>query len=460
MDIQLLDKELGILNRTGFFQKLKQQYLIDLTQDRQSLFIAMEYECISQLRGVLSAENITWLLIKVVDIYTSCLPSHAIVGRSLKEIDAYIVNFDEAQLPNLIENLTLKFNTPILLPTGQAVEIKPRFISAMTPGVLLHTESPDKVISQMAMYLGYCDQSENKKQHCHLDQVTSQLLNRRVEIDSQILTALGNNEMFLAYQPKVDLTSQKIIGCEALARWQHPSLGFVSPDEFIERAEFCGVIQALTLWVLKQSIETLAKCRVLNPDFTMAINLSATCIETPDFFDEIKFFIKHSGIPPQLFVFEVTESIAIENYELAVEFLQKLRELGCKVSLDDFGTGYSSLSVLSKLPLDSLKVDRSFIKNMLNSDADIEIVRTINRLGHACGLKVIAEGIETKQDMQIIADSIGCDYGQGYYFAKPINDYKLLKHLAENLKMNSPEKANDLFISRFLSKYLKPASII
>ncbi|MER2494164.1 EAL domain-containing protein [Catenovulum sediminis] len=426
-----LDTELNVLTRSAFFKQLKTHYRATKHTQQQSLFIAMEYECISQLRSVLNVDNVTYLLKRSVQIFQDNLPDNAVVGRSLKEINAFLPDFDESQLDQLIECLQSAFNVPIVLPNGQILEVKPKLISAMFPGVFDRTDNADRIINQMAMFLGYCDQTNSTSQHFHLDKSTLNYLNHRVAIDRLILGAQANDEFKVVYQPKVNISNGVIIGAEALIRWESPELGWVSPLQFIERAEFTGMIQPMSLFVLHQSIQALDHCREIDDKFIVSINLSASCIESNYFVDELEYYILNSGHPAACFEFEVTESVAIKNYQVAHHALQRLRDLGCRIALDDFGTGHSSLAWLSKMPLDTLKIDRRFIVNMLHSVADIQVVKTIVALGHACGLDVIAEGIEEKQQADLAYLELNCLYAQGYLFGKPMALSDLLVKLSD-----------------------------
>ncbi|WP_016956318.1 EAL domain-containing protein [Catenovulum agarivorans] len=422
----MIDLELGILNRSAFFSELKTSYLHGRKNDEQALFIALEYDCVCKLRSVISTEHVSFLLAHLVDIFKAHLPEQAILGRSLKEINAYIPHVQLADLNQIIQRLQNAFEMPIYLPNGRMVEVKPKLLSAFLPGILEEPENPDTVINQLAMFLGYVDQLEDGKSHFHLDEQTLSYLNKRIKIDRLILGAQANDELYVLYQPKVDIKNNRIIGAEALVRWSSPELGLVSPELFIERAEFTGMIQSLSLYVLQDAIDLLDKARVHDQHFSVNINLTATCIESGYFIAELEHYVRNSGHPASAFEFEITETVAIKHYETALKGLQRLHSLGCKIALDDFGTGYSCLSLLSKLPLDTLKIDKSFVGNMFDSVVDIQIVKTVVALAQACNLNVIAEGIETEEQADVLIRELGCRYGQGYYFKRPIHPVKLL----------------------------------
>ncbi|EWH08991.1 PAS/PAC sensor-containing diguanylate cyclase/phosphodiesterase [Catenovulum agarivorans DS-2] len=445
----MVDLELGILNRSAFFTELKTEYQNGVKNNQQALFIALEYDCVCKLRSVICTEHISFLLANLVEVFKAHLPERAILGRSLKEINAYIPNVELSDLNQIIQRLQNAFEMPIYLPNGRMVEVKPKLLSAFLPGILQTPNDPDAVINQLAMFLGHVDQMDQVKTHFHLNEQTLSYLNQRIQIDKLILGAQANDELYVLYQPKVTMGNQGIIGAEALIRWSSPQLGLVSPEQFIQRAEFTGMIQALSLYVLQDAIVLLDRARVHNEQFTVSINLTATCIESGYFIAELEHCVKHSGHPASAFEFEVTETVAIQHYETAIKGLERIHALGCKIALDDFGTGYSSLSWLSKLPLDTLKIDRTFVSNMFNSNADVQIIKAVIALAKACELNVIAEGIETEEQAEVL-ESLGCEQGQGFYFERPIHPVKLLPLIQAQSHQNAKYKAKAQRASRRL----------
>ena len=439
--MMMIDLELGILSRSAFFSQLKASYTESQQDGEQALFIALEYDCVCKLRSVISTEHISFLLSHLVGIFRAHLPKQAILGRSLKEINAYIPKVAFGDLNRIIERLQNAFEMPVYLPNGRMVEVKPKLLSAFLPGVLEDVTDPDKVINQIAMFLGHVDQLEQHKSHYHLDENTLAYLNKRIKIDQLILGAQANDELYVLYQPKVDLKSHRILGAEALIRWSSPQLGLVSPECFIERAEFTGMIQSLSLFVLQDAIELLDRAREFDKHFVVSINLTATCIESGYFIAELEHYVRSSGHPASAFEFEITETVAIQHYDTAIKGLNRIHDLGCRIALDDFGTGFSCLSLLSKLPLDTLKIDKSFVGNMFDSIVDIQIVKTVVALAKACNLNVIAEGIETEEQADVLIGELDCRQGQGYFFNRPIHPVKLLPLLAmQSEKLLSEKK--------------------
>jgi diguanylate cyclase (GGDEF)-like protein/PAS domain S-box-containing protein len=254
------------------------------------------------------------------------------------------------------------------------------------------------------------------------EQQTHQFANRKLQIESQMRNALENGEFVLHYQPIVDLRTDQIAGFESLIRWNHPEWGLTGPGDFIPVAEESGFILQLGQWVLEQSCRQLRSWQERGGkagSLSMSVNLSCKQFLQHDLVESIENSLVTSGIAPRHLKLEITESHVMENSELAIALLQRLRGLGCEISLDDFGTGYCSLSYLHRLPVNFLKIDRSFVSRINESAKNNEIVQTIIKLAKSFRLRVVAEGIETERQMKLLSD-LSCDFGQGYFLSKPL----------------------------------------
>ncbi|MBP0005236.1 MAG: EAL domain-containing protein [Cyanobacteria bacterium SBC] len=240
--------------------------------------------------------------------------------------------------------------------------------------------------------------------------------------DSNMPHSELGEEFRVYYQPLVRLSSGRIAGFEALVRWQHPNRGFVSPGQFIPVMEEMGSIVPLGAWVLERAC---AQTRLWQRQFPsryrtmVSVNLSAKQLQSPDLFDRVAQILSRTRLNPRCLKLEITESVVMDDVESMLAVLQRLKALNVRLSIDDFGTGYSSLSYLNRFPIDTLKVDRSFVQQMEQTRENREIVRTIVSLAHTLGMDTIAEGIETPEQLAHLRE-IGCDYGQGYWFAKPL----------------------------------------
>ncbi|WP_217269628.1 bifunctional diguanylate cyclase/phosphodiesterase [Neobacillus endophyticus] len=269
-----------------------------------------------------------------------------------------------------------------------------------------------------------------------------QKANRKLQVDQQLRKAIEQKVgLEIYYQPKLDLFSNKVAGMEALARWTDPILGIVSPGEFIPVAEETGLINLIGKWVLEESCkQNMEFIKSGFPPMHVCVNISSRQFLQEDFISMVEDILEESGLPPKYLNLEITERIALYNVEDAIEKLKKLKQLGVSISLDDFGTGYSSLSYIKSLPIDVLKIDRSFIIDIIESKQDHAIIHSVISLAHSLGLTVVAEGVETEHQLNILGN-LSCDEIQGYYYAKPMaaKDYK---HFLINYK----EKA-DLLLS-------------
>ena len=241
---------------------------------------------------------------------------------------------------------------------------------------------------------------------------------RRRGLRAELERAIEHKELVVQYQPIVDLVTGKTVSVEALVRWNHPRRGRIPPIEFIPLAEETGLIVPLGRYVLE---EACARVDERHTDVQVQVNLSAIELEQPDLVETIRDVIQRTGIAPGRLVLEVTETLLVKDAVRGVETLQQLRDIGVQLALDDFGTGYSSLSYLRNLPLDSLKIAREFVEGLATSDHDAAFVRLIVGLAKTVGLKVVAEGIETRAQLDMLRE-IGCDLGQGYYFAAPMDE--------------------------------------
>ncbi|OCA99071.1 EAL domain-containing protein [Clostridium beijerinckii] len=245
-------------------------------------------------------------------------------------------------------------------------------------------------------------------------------LERKTSIERILRTAVDNNELIINYQPQYDLQANKIFGFEALLRLNSRELGFVSPAEFIPIAEESGYITQLTLWVLKESCKQSAKWFEAGYKFnSISVNISSVDLQEINFLDNVKEIIESSSVDPNMIELEITETVLMKSFDSSIEILKKLMDMGIRIALDDFGTGYSSLSYLRRIPINTLKIDKSFIDNISSNKKEEAIIKNIIQMAHSMELKVIAEGVEV-EDQLLILKRMKCDYIQGYYFSKPL----------------------------------------
>ncbi len=273
----------------------------------------------------------------------------------------------------------------------------------------------------------YRAKARGRARHALFDTAMHAHVVRQLQLEAELRRAVERDEMFVQYQPIVALDSGRISGVEALARWRSTERGLVEPSEFIAVAEETGLIQPLGRWVLRQACLEANQWRTKNPTIgpcSLSVNLSSKQLSQPDLAQVIGQVLEETGLPAELLQLEITESAILEHPEAAALTLNRLKELGVRLSIDDFGTGYSSLSYLQRFPIDSLKIDRSFVQHLgveraIDGD-DARIVRAIVMIGRNLGKQVIAEGVETAGQLQLLRE-VGCDFAQGFFFAKPLD---------------------------------------
>ena len=303
-----------------------------------------------------------------------------------------------------------------------------------TIGITLFPEdgdSPEKLLQKAEQTMTLAKSRSRNRYQFYIASVDSEMRRRR-ELEKDLRDALAQNQLHLVYQPQISYREQRVVGVEALLRWQHPQHGFVAPDLFIPLAEQNGSIIAIGEWVLDQSCRQLREWHDMGySDLRMAVNLSTVQLHHTELPRVVNNLMQMYRLPPRSLELEVTETGLMEDISTAAQHLLSLRRSGALIAIDDFGTGYSSLSYLKSLPLDKIKIDKSFVQDLLEDEDDATIVRAIIQLGKSLGMQVIAEGVETaEQEAYIIAQ--GCHEGQGYYYSKPILARDLTQYLKQS----------------------------
>jgi EAL domain-containing protein (putative c-di-GMP-specific phosphodiesterase class I) len=252
-----------------------------------------------------------------------------------------------------------------------------------------------------------------------------------MQMEMDLRLAHEREEFFINYQPIVALEDFHLCGFEALVRWQHPQRGLISPIDFIPIAEEGGQILQLGQWVLREACYQIKRWQEKYPSdkaLYMTVNLSPKQFAQPDLVEQVSLILEETGLDPNFLKLEITESVLMDDFEAAAALLSQLRALGVRLSIDDFGTGYSSLTYLHRFPIDTLKIDRSFITRM--DKENMAIVRTILMLAENLNLDVVAEGVETQEQLALLRD-VNCQNGQGYFFSRPMSAASAEKLIAE-----------------------------
>jgi EAL domain-containing protein (putative c-di-GMP-specific phosphodiesterase class I) len=252
---------------------------------------------------------------------------------------------------------------------------------------------------------------------------------RLLVMEKQLKSALVNDEFILYYQPQLNLLTNKLEGVEALVRWQHPEKGLLPPMDFLPDMEALGMHSAFDNYILAKACETSARWfELYRRRIAIAINITAVEFQDEKLVSNMQALLLEHKVPSKYIELEITENVVMTDIDRAMDNIVKLQSMGIKVSIDDFGTGYSSLAYLRELPIDKIKIDRSFIQEVASNDSDLTIVRSMIELSHGLGKRVLAEGVETKEQLNLLRH-LGCDAVQGYFIDKPLPEEELIRYL-------------------------------
>lgn len=328
----------------------------------------------------------------------------------------YVANIAEKLLRTVNNNFHIA-NNDILITASVGICIFPDY-----------TDIPENLLKYADM-ARYNAKQCGKNTYCFYNESINRKTRDRTLMYADLRKALERNEFIMYYQPKIHAPDQTIVGAEALIRWQHPSKGLIFPDVFIPIAEDSGMIISLGEWILRTVCLALKQLQIININgFTVAVNVSPYQFNKGDIAGSIAATLWETGIAPSLLELELTESMIMSNANKSLLMLRVLKAMGVKIAIDDFGTGYSSLSHLHNFPIDTLKIDKSFIKNM-HLDADsITIVAAIISMAKQLGLEVVAEGVEHKEEVDLLIKE-GCNYLQGYFYSPPIPLEQLIEFI-------------------------------
>jgi predicted signal transduction protein with EAL and GGDEF domain len=348
---------------------------------------------------------------------------------------------DEGVALGVGRRILAELRVPVLLD-GVEVEVSGSLGVALSPQ---HATDPAALLKRadVAMYEAKRTGEGLRLYEAHLDPNDV----NRLALVAELRTALTTADIQVHVQPQGRTEDGGVRSVEALVRWNHPTRGRIPPDEFIPIAERSGLIGALTTRVLDASLAAVAQWRRSGLDLSIAVNLSSRSLLDPGLVDEVAQLLQQHDVPPAALTLEVTEGSVMADPTRAISLLRELRQLGVRLSVDDFGTGYSSLSYLQRLPIDEVKIDKSFVTDMLHRPGDTSIVRAITDLGRNLGLDVVAEGVEDRATWDVLAE-LGVHLVQGWHFARPMPVDALLPWLHEHhprsvLAVGSPLAADE-----------------
>ena len=427
------DSLTGLPNRALFMDRLG--HAVERAKRRENYLFALlfldldRFKVVNDSLGHMAGDQ---LLLAIASRITACLRSADTLARLGG--DEFTILLEDIKDLSDAKRVANRIHEELMLPfnlSGNEV-----FTSASIGIALSATvyDRPEQLLrdADTAMYQA---KARGKARHEVFDIAMHASAIALLQLETDLRRALERQEFRIYYQPIVSLLSGRIKGFEALVRWQHPERGLVSPTEFIPVAEETGLMIPIGWWVFHEACRQMHLWQVqfpANPPLTISVNLSDKQFSQPNLSEQIEKILHETSLDPRSLKLEITESVIMENAESATTMLSQLRSLGVQLYMDDFGTGYSSLSYLHRFPLDMLKIDRSFVSRMGVGDENSEIVRAIVTLAHNLSMNVTAEGVETTEQLALL-QVLQCEYGQGYFFSKPVDAEAAAVLIAEQL---------------------------
>ncbi len=410
----LHDSLTDLPNRTLLSDRVSQAILRAQREGSQLALVLTDLDRFKEINDTLGHQNGDVILQQVSMCLRSALRESDTIARlGGDEFALLLPSVDLAHAISIVRKLIAALETPLIVDE-QALHVGASFGIAMYPG---HGEDESALMrhADVAMYiakrgnLGYTVYDPAKDQHSL----------RNLTLVSELRRAIDGGELILYYQPKILLSTGKVIGVEGLIRWRHPRYGLMLPDSFIPLAEQTGLINPLTQWVIAAALKQCRQWQIMGAPLTIAVNLSVRNLLDVQFADQLAVALQAVPQAARHLCLEITETAMMADPERALIILKALNDMGVTLSIDDFGTGYSSLAYLKQLPVNELKIDKSFVMAMNVNDNDVVIVRSTIDLAHNIGLKVVAEGVEDEATYNKLKE-LGCDVAQGYYMSEPL----------------------------------------
>jgi diguanylate cyclase (GGDEF)-like protein/PAS domain S-box-containing protein len=424
----------GLPNRLTFNQLLNQAIRSAQRHKRQLAVFFIDLDRFKTINDSLGHEAGDRMLKEMARRFKRSLRADDVVGRLGG--DEFVILTEEVDELSQIASVAHKILSNVIKPMvlqGEECRVTASIGISIYPRDGLDEQTLIKN-ADMAMYFAK-EEGRNNYQFYSKD-IQSQS-NKRFSMETNLRRALERNELSLEYQAKVDFKTGLITGAEALLRWDNPSLGSITPTQFIPVAEETGLIVPIGRWVMRTACtQNVAWQRQGLPPVCMAVNLSLRQLMDDNLLEDIKAALVDSGMAPNLLELEITESMVMHNPQRLIALLTDIKKLGVRLAIDDFGTGYSSLAQLKHFPIDTLKVDRSFIRNLPEDSENQAITEAIITMGKTLKLTVVAEGVETQEQKDFLREHV-CDEMQGFYFSKPIAPDKFADLLRKN---NTPSK--------------------
>ena len=439
LEYQILHDPLtGLPNRTMLRNRLESAIVNTDTSGVSFTLLMIDLDRFKDINDTLGHHVGDSVLCEISERFKGVLSQQDMISRlGGDEFAVLLYDTDIEKARGTAQNLLKCFKTDLFLE-GHRFNIGGSIGMAVYPS---HAKNEQELLQRadIAMYFakrknfGYAiyDKSEDKHDI------------RQLGFEVELREAIKNDDLMLHYQPKIDVKSKQVISTEVLLRWKHAEHGFIPAEEISLLAEKTGLITELSKWVVRNAVSQLAVWIKKGIDLPVSINLSVWNLQDPDFYGYVEKILKDSCVPASMITFEITESAVMSDTESALKTLHQISELGAKISIDDYGTGFSSLQYLKILPVNEIKIDKSFVTDMVNYENDAVIVRSIIDLSHNLGLTVVAEGVET-QDVYDILEILRCDTIQGYHISRPVSSDGLEDWLDGHKSSGLVSKSNNV----------------
>ncbi len=402
-------------NRNMLYDRLLNAIRTDNGEGKPFALLLMDLDHFKEINDTLGHHRGDFLLQQVGSRLKSVLFEPDVVARfGGDEFAVLLPRLAAAEHINIVVQKILKALEAPFVIEDIPIAVEASIGIALYPD---HGANPDSLLQRADVAMYTAKKSGNS--YVIYDAKHDQHSPRRLALMGELRHAIDSDQLLLHYQPKIDLRTNRVSGVEALIRWQHPQYGFIPPDQFIAPAEQTGLIEPLTRWVLNTALHQCQAWHQAGLSITVSVNLSARNLHNPQLTDQVTDLLQTYRVASSQLVLEITESAIMVDPARAMEILTRLSKMGAGLSLDDFGTGYSSLGYLKKLPVNEIKIDKSFILDMLRNEDDTVIVLSIINLVHNLGRKVVAEGVEN-QEIREQLTAFGCDAAQGYFWSRPL----------------------------------------
>lgn len=406
----------GLPNRSLLLDRIQQAIVVAHRSDQSLALLILDLNHFKEINDTLGHYQGDLLLQQVgLRLQNALHPSDTIARLGGDEFAIFLPTLAHSDdLKSILATIKKVFAPPFILKENMPLNVKCSIGIAIFP---THGKDADTLIQRadIAMYVAKNSQRDFLYYSSKFDQHSSD----RLTLMAELSQAIANDDLVAYFQPKINSTTMEVVGVEVLVRWKHDKLGLLLPDQFIPLAERTGLIGPLTTWVLQSTCHTLEQWERQGLTIKASVNIAVQSLLDPDLPETLTGLLASVDLPDDSLMLEITETSVMKDPDLALAVLHRLREMGIEISIDDFGTGYSSLSYLGEMPVSEVKIDKSFVLEMLNHKKAAVIVKATIDLAHNLGLKVVAEGVETREVARKLA-SLGCDSLQGYLFSRPV----------------------------------------